>query len=95
MSPAGALIASVTHPDMHWTGHEMKCTAAFILSERADIHHHRLDDHLGAIAAAGLDLDAIRELPVDERIAHLLTPGSFARVRGRHQVLVFRATRVA
>ncbi len=59
----------MTHPDMDWSGYQMRDTPSFILSERADIHHHRFADYLEAIEQAGLRLDEMRELAVDQRIA--------------------------
>jgi len=93
LRPRGHLVFSVTHPEMTWEGYEMQNTPAFILSAEADIHHHQLSDYRAAIAAAGLTLDRILSVPVDERIRTLLTPASFDTVRGRNQIAVFRASK--
>ena len=91
LKPGGRLVFSVTHPAMTWEGYEMRETPEFILSTEADIHHHALADYVAAIENASLSLEQVDSLPVDERIAALLTPQSFEAVRGRTQIAVFRA----
>jgi hypothetical protein len=88
-------VFSVTHPDMDWDGYEMRDEPEFILSREADIHHHSFTDYNAAINDAGLELDTVVPVPVSERIEHLLTPESYRRVRGRNQVVIFRARKAA
>jgi SAM-dependent methyltransferase len=95
LRPEGVLVFSVTHPDMDWDGYEMRDEPEFILSREADIHHHRFTDYIAAINDAGLELDTVVPVPVSERIEHLLTPESYRRVRGRNQVVIFRARKAA
>jgi hypothetical protein len=78
---------------MTWEGYEMRETPAFILSAEADIHHHALADYVAAITNAGLNLEHIDSVPVDERIKALLTPESYKVVHGRTQIAVFRASK--
>jgi hypothetical protein len=89
----GVLVFSVTHPEMTWDGYEMRETPDFILSVEADIHHHRTEDYVTEITAAGMKVDRIVSVPVSERIEQYLTPESFRTVRGRPQVAVFRAVK--
>lgn len=93
LRPGGVLVFSVTHPDMDYTDYEMRDTPAFILSQEADIIHHSRDDYFDAVAGAGFEDCSLFDVRVTEQISHLLTADSFARVRGRSQVAVFRATR--
>ena len=87
------MVCSVTHPDMDFTDYGMRETPAFILSREVDIIHHSRDDYFNALGAAGFEDCSLSDVRVSEKIAHLLTPDSFARVRGRPQVAIFRATR--
>lgn len=89
LRPGRALVLSVTHPDMDFTDYEMRDTPAFILSQEADIIHHSRDDYFNALGGAGFEGRSLSDVRVSEKIAHLLTPDSFARVRGRQGLLSF------
>jgi len=91
LRPGGTLVFSVTHPDMDFTDYEMRETPAFILSQEADIIHHSRSQYLATLVAAGFQDPSLIDVPVTEAIAPFLTPASFARVRGRPQVAIFRA----
>ncbi len=86
----GRLVFSVTHPEMNWQGYEMRQNPEFVLPEHADIHHHRFADYFVAIDSASLAIERIQQVPVSEKIRHLLTEESFQIVEGRFQVVVFR-----
>jgi ubiquinone/menaquinone biosynthesis C-methylase UbiE len=88
LRPGGRLVFSVTHPDMDWTGYDMKPADMYVMREHADMFHHRFSDYLDAVEEAGLGLRQILQLKVSEDIRDYLTEESYALVRGRPQVLV-------
>jgi ubiquinone/menaquinone biosynthesis C-methylase UbiE len=91
--PKGSLVFSVTHPDMNWRDYELVASPAITLSTSSEIHHHTLVDYTGAIADAGLAAARLVEIPVSQRIEHLLTQASFRAVIGRPQILAMRVTK--
>jgi ubiquinone/menaquinone biosynthesis C-methylase UbiE len=93
LKPGGRLVFSVTHPEMDWTDYELRHDTAFTLSEQSDIFHHKFFQYMAWSESAGLDLSGFTQLPVGEKIRHLLTESSFARVRGRFQIAVFTLTK--
>ena len=48
----GRLVFSVTHPDMDWTGYEMKPAELYVMREHAEIFHHRFFDYFDAAEQA-------------------------------------------
>jgi ubiquinone/menaquinone biosynthesis C-methylase UbiE len=84
----GRVVFSVTHPDMDWAGYEMRPYTGFVVRDEADIFHHRFFDYFDAAEKAGLACTRIVQLTVSEEIRHFLTEDSFARVRGRPQILI-------
>lgn len=95
LRPGGILVFSVTHPDMDFTDYELRNTPKFILSQEADITHHTCDDYFHALAAAGFRDGTLHDVCVSETIADLLTPDSYARVKGRPQVAILRGDKPA
>jgi len=91
LRPGGHLVFSVAHPEMDWTGYEMRTQPDFILSLEADIYQHAMTDYVAALEDARFRSVTVEAVPVTERIAEFLTPESFELVRGRPQVAVFRA----
>lgn len=90
IKPAGLCIFSVTHPDMDWTGYKMKKTPRVDLPKESEITHHKFSDYLEAIEKAGFSIEEIKQLPIDNKIKHLLTPSSFKKVRGRYEIIIFK-----
>ena len=88
LRPGGRLVFSVTHPDMDWTGYEMKPAELYVMREHADIFHHRFFDYFDAAEQAGLAVRQLIQLKVGEEIRDYLTEKSYEQVRGRPQVLV-------
>jgi len=86
--PGGRLVFSVTHPDMDWTGYEMKPADIYVMRENADVFHHRFFDYFDAAEQAGLELRRVLQLKVGETIREYLTEESYEAVKGRPQVLV-------
>ena len=84
----GRMVFSVTHPDMDWTGYEMKPADIYLMREHADIFHHRFFDYFDAAEQAGFVVQRILQLKVGEEIRDYLTEESYAVVAGRPQVLV-------
>ena len=95
VTPQSSITFSVTHPDMDWEGYEMSFKPSFVLSDQSDIHHHSFCDYLEAIQEAGLRVETLREVPVDETIREYLTPESFEKVKGRKQIAVFHLRKKA
>lgn len=95
LKPGGRFVFSVTHPELDWTGYEMRDNPEFVLPQHADIHHHRFADYFAAIDRAHLKIDCIKQLPISEKIRHLLTESSYEVVRGRYQIVVFRLLKPA
>ncbi|MFA5891994.1 MAG: methyltransferase domain-containing protein [Actinomycetota bacterium] len=93
LRPGGAFIFSVTHPDMCWDDYEIDSRADVDLRAEADMHDHRFCDYFEALERNGFDLDRLVQIPVSDKIKHLLTPESFWKVQGRYQVLAIRAKR--
>lgn len=89
LKPGGTFTFSVTHPDMNWEGYEGEVRPSFVLAAESDIHHHRFCDYLEAIESAGFRIAAIKQVPVSEKIRHLLTKKSFKKVKGRYQIVIF------
>ncbi|MGE5178389.1 MAG: class I SAM-dependent methyltransferase [Bacteroidota bacterium] len=90
LKPGGKLVFSVTHPEMDWTDYQMSFIPSFALAEQSDIFHHRFFQYLAWIDGAGLEVSGITQVPVSEKIRHLLTDASFRAVQGRFQIAVFR-----
>ena len=90
LRPGGRVVFSVTHPGMIWDDYEMREHPGFVLTEHADIIHHRFEDYIAAIEGAGLAIARVVEIPVSERIRALLTEHSYALVAGRKQILAIR-----
>jgi ubiquinone/menaquinone biosynthesis C-methylase UbiE len=88
LRPSGRLVFSVTHPDMDWTGYDMKPVDIYVMREHADIFHHRFFDYFDAADEAGFALQRVLQLKIVETIRHYLTEESYALVKGRPQVLV-------
>lgn len=88
LTPGGRLVFSVTHPEMDWTGYDMKPGERYVMREHADVFHHRFFDYFDAAEQAGFAVRRILQLKVDETIRHYLTEQSFEVVKGRPQVLV-------
>lgn len=86
----GALVFSVTHPEMDWVDFEMKDNPDFVLSENSDIFHHQFKDYFDAINQAGFKIDKIVQVPISPKIKHLLTAKSYKIVKGRYEVVIFR-----
>lgn len=93
LKPNGLLVFSVTHPAMHWDHYEMRDQPTFILSEESDIFPYRLEDYTHALRTSGYKSYELTEVPVSDRIAHLLTPASLALVQGRKQIAIFTCRR--
>ena len=93
LKPGGRLVFSVTHPAMTWDDYEMSQDPGFLLAENADIFHHTVADYVDAVRAAGMHVECTASIGVSERIRHLLTARSYARVVGRAQVMVMRVRR--
>ena len=88
LRPGGRLVFSVTHPDMDWTGYELKPGDMYVMREHADVFHHRFFDYFDAAEQAGFAVKRILQLKVGEEIRDYLTDESYAVVKGRPQVLV-------
>jgi ubiquinone/menaquinone biosynthesis C-methylase UbiE len=88
LRPTGRLVFSVTHPDMDWTGYDMKPADIYVMREHADMFHHRFFDYFDAVDQAGFGVRQILQLKVGEQIRDYLTEESYALVKGRPQVLV-------
>ena len=88
LSPGGRLVFSVTHPDMDWSGYDMRPADIYVMREHADMFHHRFFDYFEAAEQAGFEVRRILQLKVGETIRHYLTDDSYALVKGRPQVLV-------
>lgn len=86
----GIFVFSVTHPEMDWEGFEMKDRPDFVLSERSDIFQHRFSDYFDAFEETGFKIEKVVQLPISEKIRHLLTPESYQEVKGRYEVIVFK-----
>ena len=91
MESGGAFIFSVTHPDMIWDDYEINDKIHVDLRAEADMYQHRFCDYFEALEKAGFTLDRLVQIPVLDKIKHLLTPESYLRVKGRYQVLAIRA----
>jgi ubiquinone/menaquinone biosynthesis C-methylase UbiE len=88
LRPGARLVFSVTHPDMDWTGYDMKPVEIYVMREHADMFHHRFFDYFDAAEQAGFAVRRVLQLKVDETIRDYLTEESYAAVKGRPQVLV-------
>lgn len=86
----GVFVFSVTHPEMDWEGYEMKDNPDFILSEQSDIFHHRFADYFGAFDYAGFKIDKIVQVPISQKIKHLLTTKSYQKLKGRYEIIIFK-----
>jgi len=93
LKPHGTLTFSVTHPEIDWTGYEMRNRPSLNLSAESDIYHHRFYNYFEAIEHAGLRLSAFRQVAVDEKIRSLLTAESYQIVQGRYQIAIFQAVK--
>lgn len=93
LNAGGRLVFSVTHPDMDWTGYEMKPTDLYVMREHADIFHHRFFDYFDAAEQTGFAVRRILQLKVGETIRHYLNSDSYEVVKGRPQVLVMVLSR--
>jgi SAM-dependent methyltransferase len=95
LGPTGQCIFSVTHPDMDWEGYELldQDPTRFRLPQHADIFHHKFSHYFEAIEEAGFAIDRLVQLPVSEKIKHLLTDQAFITVKGRYQIMVMRLTK--
>jgi ubiquinone/menaquinone biosynthesis C-methylase UbiE len=91
----GRLVFSVTHPDMNWDGYEMRPYGGFVMREEADVFHHRFFDYFDAAEKNGFSCTRIVQLTVSEKIQEFLTEESFARVRGRPQILILELRKPA
>ena len=88
LRPGGRFVFSVTHPDMDWTGYDMKPVDIYVMREHADIFHHRFFDYFDAAEQAEFAVRNVLQLTVGETIRDYLTEESYALVKGRPQVLV-------
>ena len=95
LRPSGALVFSVTHPDMLWDDYEIRSRIQVDIRAEADMYQRRFCDYFEALDGAALALDRLVQIAVSERIEHMLTPESYMKVKGRYQVLAIRATKQA
>lgn len=90
LKPGGKFIFSVTHPEMNWDGYDTKVKSRGKLIERSDIFHHQFKDYIDAFNNSKFRIDAIRQIPIDKKIKHLLTKKSYPIVNGRYEIIIFR-----
>lgn len=86
----GYFVFSITHPEMDWEGYEKKKGEKIVLSKESDIFHHKFQDYFEAFDYAGFKIDKIVQVPISSKIRHLLTEGSYAKVKGRYEIIIFR-----
>jgi ubiquinone/menaquinone biosynthesis C-methylase UbiE len=93
----GRFTFSVTHPDMDWTDYKMRneenLLGSFIaldLREISDVFQYRFCDYFDAIDCAGFKIDTVKQVKIDKRIKHMLTPSSYRKVKGRFENVIFR-----
>ena len=86
----GIFVFSVTHPEMDWEGFEMKDNPDFSLDKQSDIFHHRFKDYFDAFDSSGFKIERIVQLPISQKIKHLLTPKSYSIVKGRYEIVIFK-----
>lgn len=89
----GVFIFSVTHPEMDWEDFEMNNNTDFVLSEMSDIYHHRFADYFDAFDYAGFKIDKIVQVPISQKIKHLLKTKSYQKVKGRYEIIIFKLTK--
>lgn len=93
LAPGGALVATITHPEAQFARFEYR--APDLDAEdgpdlSAEKHPYSRADLLGAAAGAGLKAAGEAVIPVDGRLAGILTEGSYAAVRGSPLILALK-----
>lgn len=93
LAPGGALVASITHPEARFREFEYR-VPDLDTEEGPDLsgerHPYSRADLLAAAAGAGFRPAGEAEIPVDLRLAGLLTEISFSAVRGTPLILALK-----
>ena len=94
LKPMGELVFSVGHPEMYYDGYNVvNGGPGFDINVVMDNFPYQRSDYNLAIDKPGLRIDRVVELPVGPTIESMLTPDSYAEVKGRLQILAMRLRR--